>query len=149
VEDGSMDLMECDQRIQGFLNTLGTTMDQAVVDQVSEPTVENRLYVEEAEVVYEKNVPLSFISRWGQPVRRRRRRYKYVDRERKGGWYPLDEKLGLDRCKDDFAPLLSYLMTLFGVTDPFDESSGLLSEALGFKISTTAVQQHRGSGGAA
>ena len=141
VDGGTMDLMENDERIQGYLNTLGTAMSQAVVEQVSEPTVENRLYVEGAEVVYEKNSPLSFISRWGQRVSVSRRRYKYVDPKVKGGWCPLDEKLGLDRCRG-FAPSLSYLMTVFAVTDPFDESSGLLSEALGFKLSATAVQSN-------
>jgi hypothetical protein len=141
VDGGVMSFMEAERCIQEFLNSLGTLMDQEVLNGVKEPVEENRVEVEGAEVVYEKNSPLSFIARWGERVSINRRRYKFVDPQRQGGWCPLDEKLGLDRCKG-FSPLLSYLLSLFGVTDPYDEASQLLSQALGFPISATALQNN-------
>jgi len=141
VNVGTTDFMEAEQCIQEFLNTLGTLMDQEVLNGLKEPVEENRVEVEGTEVVYEKNSNLSFISRWGGRVSIGRRRYKFVDPQRKGGWCPLDEKLGMDRCKG-FSPLLSYLLSLFGVTYPYDESSRLLSEAMGFTLSATALQSN-------
>lgn len=58
---------------------------------------------------------------------------------RKGGYYPLDERLGVNKC-GGFSPFMTFLQVLFGATRPFEESAELLSKALGFSISSTAVQ---------
>ena len=68
---------------------------------------------------------------------RPRRCYKF--RHKKGGYYPLDERLGMDKC-GGFSPFLTFLQVLFGSARPFEESSQLLSKALGFPVSSTAVQ---------
>ena len=72
-------------------------------------------------------------------MRRVRRGYQ-IEGER-GRWYPLDEKLGTDRCCG-YSPLVSYLITLFGSDESFSRSSKKLSMSLGFKISETAVQRN-------
>jgi hypothetical protein len=66
-----------------------------------------------------------------------RRCYKH--RDGPGGWSPMDEKLGLDRCLG-FSPLMSYLLSSFGGSEAFGRAAQLLSEALGFTVSTTGVQ---------
>ena len=51
----------------------------------------------------------------------------------------MDERLGLDKC-GGFSPFLTFLQVLFGSARPFAESAELLSKALGFPISSTAMQ---------
>jgi hypothetical protein len=68
-----------------------------------------------------------------------RRCYKYL--KKGGGYYPLDEKLGLDVC-GGFSPLLTYLQVLFGASEPFERSEELLSESIGFKVCATAIQRN-------
>ncbi len=68
-----------------------------------------------------------------------RRCYKFRDGE--GGWSPLEEKLGLDRCLG-YSPLMSYLLTCFGGSEAYARGAEMLSEALGFGVSATAVQRN-------
>jgi hypothetical protein len=53
----------------------------------------------------------------------------------------LEEKLGLDRCLE-YSPLMSYLLTGFGASEPDGQGAQLLGEALGFPVSATAVQRN-------
>ena len=58
----------------------------------------------------------------------------------------MDEKPGLDKCRG-FSPLLTFLSVLSGSGRPFAESAKILSKALGFPISATAVQSNSESAG--
>jgi hypothetical protein len=137
VENKGYGIKEIEEAILSYLNLLGSLMEQEVVDGVSEPHEENRAYVEGAEALYDQMRNLRFRNRFGGETVQARRCYRFVDRP--GGYYPLDEKLGLDKCAG-FSPLLTFLMVLSGSARPFAESSKFLSKTLGFPISATAVQ---------
>lgn len=47
--------------------------------------------------------------------------------------------MGVEKC-GKFSPFLTFLQVLFGSTRPFEESAELLSKALVFPISATALQ---------
>ena len=53
----------------------------------------------------------------------------------------MDEKVRMEVC-GGFSPLLSYLMAAHAVTDSYEISSKLLSETLGYQVSSTAVQRN-------
>ena len=137
IEDRGIGLKEVEERILEYVNQIGGLMVQEVVDRVAEPLVENRVYVEGEEAVYDGSRNLRFRNRFGGVTVRRRRCYKFL--RKRGGYYPLDEKLGVDKC-GGFSPLLTFLQVLFGASRPFEESSVLISKALGFGVSATAVQ---------
>ena len=137
VENRGMGLKEVEERILEYVNQIGGLMLQEVVEGVREPIVENRVYVEGQGAVYDQSRNLRFLNRFGSETVRVRRCYKYLGKG--GGYYPLDEKLGLDKC-GGFSPLMTFLQVLFGASRPFEESSELLSKVLGFGVSATAVQ---------
>jgi len=136
---GQCTFEEVEKRILNFLNELGQALEQAVVAGVREPTVENRLQVGQRTAVYSGKRNRRFRNRFGGEVVVPRRCYKY--QEGPGGWSPLDEKLGLDRCLG-YSPLMSYLLSSFGGSEAFGRGAQLLSEALGFGVSATAVQHN-------
>jgi hypothetical protein len=137
IENRQIGLKEVEERILQFINRIGDLMVQEVLEGVSEPFTENRVWVEGEEAVFDQVRTLRFLNRFGGVTERKRRCYKYL--RRKGGYYPLDERLGIDKC-GKFSPFLTFLQVLFGSTRPFEESAELLSKALGFSISSTAVQ---------
>lgn len=128
---------QVEKRILQFINELGQALEQEVLAGVQEPTVENSLRVGERTAVYSGKRNRRFRNRFGATVVLPRRCYKYRDGH--GGWSPLDEKLGLDRCLG-YSPLMSYLLSSFGGSEAFERGAQLLSEALGFAVSATAVQ---------
>jgi hypothetical protein len=139
MERERLGLIEIEKRLLEFVNAIGSLMLQEVVEAAAEPLLDNRGYVGEEPVRYLDERPVSFRNRFGGVTRRRRRVYRYLN---KGGcYYPLDEKLGLDKVYG-FSPLLTYLQVLYGGSRPFEESSKLLSAALGFKLCATAVQRN-------
>ena len=127
------------QRILQYLYQLGHALEQEVLQGVREPTVENSLRVGERTALYSGKRNRRFRNRFGGVVVLPRRCYKY--RDGKGGWVPLDEKLGLDRCLG-YSPLMSYLVSSFGGGEAFARAAQMLSEALGFSVSATAVQRN-------
>jgi hypothetical protein len=137
IEDRQIGLKEVEERILRFVNRIGDLMMQEVLEGISEPFSENRVWVEGEEAVFDQVRTLRFLNRFGGVTERKRRCYKYL--HRKGGYYPLDERLGTDKC-GGFSPFLTFLQVLFGSSRPFEESAELLSKALGFSISSTAVQ---------
>ena len=83
---------------------------------------------------------MRFINRFGGETIRKRRCYQYEGEA--GGYYPLDEKLGIALCGGGYSPLLSYLQASYGGSEAFGEASRRLSEAIGFRISATAIQNN-------
>jgi hypothetical protein len=144
VDQQGLGLKEVEERILQFVNRIGDLMLQEVLEGVSEPFTENRVWVGDQEAVFDGNRSLSFRNRFGGVTVRVRRCYKYV--HRKGGYYPLDERLGMERCRG-FSPLMTFLQVLCGASRPFEESAQLLSKALGFSISSTAVQSNTETAG--
>lgn len=137
IENQQIGMKEVEERILEFINRIGDLMVQEVLEGVGEPFTENRVWIEDEEAVFDQVRTLRFRNRFGGVTERKRRCYKYL--RRKGGYYPLDERLGVDKC-GGFSPFLTFLQVLFGSTRPFEESAQLLSKALGFAISSTAVQ---------
>ena len=138
-------LKEAEQKILEHINRIGQIMVDEVVQQLKEPVTENRVVVNGELAVFDGVRNLRFINRFGGQTVRLRRCYKYVHKP--GGWYPLDERLGMDRC-GGFSPLMSYLQALFGATESFERSEQLLSESMGFAVSATAVQRNTEATGA-
>ena len=136
---GLCSLEQIESRILSFVYELANTMEREVLAGLREPTQENSLRVGERTAVYAGMRNARFRNRFGGTVVLPRRCYKY--REGGGGWSPLDEKLGLDRCLG-YSPLMSYLLSSFGGSEPFGRASELLSEAVGFSVSPTAVQRN-------
>ncbi len=139
IENQQIGLKEVEERILVFVNKIGDLMVQKVVEKVGDPLTENRVWVEEQEAVFDQVRNMRFRNRFGWVTERTRRCYKYLHRT--GGYYPLDELLGVEKCRG-FSPFLTFLQVLFGATRPFEESGELLSKALGFSISSTAVQSN-------
>jgi hypothetical protein len=141
---GSCSFEQVEERILQFVYELGQALEQEVLAGVREPTVENSLRVGERTAVYSGMRNLRFCNRFGRTVVLLRRCYKF--RDATGGWSPLEEKLGLDRCLG-YSPLMSYLLSSFGGSEAFARAGQLLSEALGFSVSATAVQRNTEAAG--
>lgn len=139
LNSGDCDLEGMEKRILSFVHELAYALERQVLQGIEEPTAENSLRVGERTAVYAGKRNRRFRTRFGGTLTIARRCYKY--REGGGGCSPLDEKLGLDRCLG-YSPLMSYLLTSFGASEPFARASELLSEALGFSVSPTAVQRN-------
>ena len=136
---GRCSFEQVEERILKFLYELGQGLEQEIFQGLQEPTNENSVHVGERTAVYAGKRNLRFLNRFGGEVILPRRCYKL--RDGGGGWIPLDEKLGLDRCLG-YSPLMSYLLSSFGGSEAFGRAASLLSEALGFGVSATAVQRN-------
>ena len=136
---GNIGLTEVEERILEYVNRVGSLLVERVVDEVDDPIQENRVWVDGTLALYKDSAPMKIRNRFGGWMRRVRRAYQ-IEGER-GRWYPLDEKVGTDRCCG-YSPLVSYLIALFGSDESFGRSSKKLSKSLGFKISETAVQRN-------
>ena len=128
-----------EEQILRFIYELGQALEKEVLAGLQEPTVENSLRVGERTAVYSGMRNLRFRNRFGGMVVLARRCYKF--RDAAGGWSPLEEKLGLDRCMG-YSPLMSYLLSSVGGSEAFARGGQLLSEVLGFSVSATAVQRN-------
>jgi hypothetical protein len=137
IDSQEGDFLSAEEEILTFVNKLGSLLEQEVLDRLQEPTQENRIVVEGNKAVYKGKRPLVFINRFGEKVRRERRTYANGE----GMYYPLDERLGLNRCCG-YSPLMSYILALFGSQSPYEQSAEQLSEVLGFSVSATAVQRN-------
>ncbi len=140
INSSGISLKKAEERILQFVNKIGQVMTDDVVKDIEEPSVENTLFVDGEVAKYHEMRSFRFINRFGGETVRLRRCYRYENRG--GGYYPLDEKLGLDLCGGGFSPFLSYLQASYGSSDAFEESSEQLSEVLGFSVSATAVQNN-------
>lgn len=138
IERGEADLYESEQQVQQFANRIGGMLSDEIVGRVSEPTEANTIYVERQRARYKGEETLQLKSRFGNTITRTRRRYAL---EGGGSYYPFDERLGLQMC-GGFTPLLTYLTSLFGASEPYDAAAERLSAALGVEISATAVQKN-------
>jgi len=136
---GKCSFEQVEKRILQFLYELGRVLEEEILQGVREPTIENSLRVGERTAVYSGKRNRRFLNRFGAEVVLARRCYKF--RDGAGGWVPLDEKLGLNRCLG-YSPLMSYLLSSFGSSEAFAQAAKLLGEALGFGVSATAVQRN-------
>jgi hypothetical protein len=136
---GKCTFEQAEQRILQFVYELGHAVEKEILSGMQEPTVENSLRVGERTALYSGRRNLRFRNRFGGTVVLPRRCYKF--RDGAGGWSPLEEKLGLDRCLG-YSPLMSYLLSSFGGSEAFGRAADLLGEVLGFPVSATAVQRN-------
>lgn len=145
VENRGYGVKEVEEVLLQYTNSLASLMEQEVVDLVSEPHQENRVYVEGEEAVFDQKRNLRFRNRFGGETVRARRCYKFLNKE--GGYSPLDEMLATDKC-GGFSPLMTFLIALLAAGRPFEESARILSKTLGFSVSSTAVQRNSEEAGA-
>jgi hypothetical protein len=145
INHSETSLKEAEEKIVEHINRLGQIMVDEVVEGLKEPVIENRIIVGEKVAVFDGVRNLRFINRFGGVTVKPRRCYKYLNH--KGGYYPLDEKLGIDGCSG-FSPLMTYLQALFGACESFERSEELLSSSMGFAVSATAIQRNTEATGA-
>jgi hypothetical protein len=145
INHSEISLKQAEERILEHVNRIGQIMVDEVVAGLTEPVGENRVMVGEKVAVFDGVRNLRFINRFGEVTVKPRRCYKYLNH--KGGYYPLDEKLGIDGC-GGFSPLMTYLQALFGACESFEHSEELLSSSMGFKVSATAIQRNTEATGA-
>lgn len=139
IDRGDIGLKEAEDRIVEYVNRIGALLVDRVVQDVMDPVIENRVWVDGKQAVYKETCPMRFINRFGATVSRKRRGYSIE--EQQGRWYPLDEKLGLHVCSG-YSPLMSYLLSFFGSSEAFSPGAKKLSAALGVRVSATAVQRN-------
>ena len=139
VNLSGVDFQGVESRILTFVYELAHEMLQQVIEGVVEPVLENRVVVDGKKAMYKDLQTLSFRDRFGGVVRRKRRRYAIAEESK--GWYPLDEKIGMDKCAG-FSPLMSYLLCFFGSNLPYANGAEKLRQTLGFGVSATAVQRN-------
>ena len=96
IDQGSIGLQKAEERILEYVNKVGSLLVEQVVDQVEEPIVENRVWVDGNQALYKESSAMRFRNRFGGWIRRVRRGFR-VEGEH-GRWHPLDQKLGIDRC---------------------------------------------------
>jgi hypothetical protein len=116
IENRQIGLKEVEERILQFINRIGDLIVQEVLEGIGEPFTENRVWVQGEEAVFDQVRTLRFRNRFGGMTERKRRCYKYLHRQ--GGYYPLDERLGVEKC-GGFSPFLTFLQVMFGSTRPF------------------------------
>jgi len=145
INQTEISLKQAEEKILEHINRIGQIMVDEVVQGVKEPVGENRVIVEEKVAVFDGVRNLRFINRFGGVTVKPRRCYKYLNQ--RGGYYPLDEKLGIDGC-GGFSPLMTYLQALFGAGESFERSEELLSSSMGFGVSATAIQRNTEATGA-
>jgi len=135
-----------ERQILRFLYELGNTLEREVLAGVQEPTQENSVRVGERKAVYAGKRNLRFRNRFGGTMVLPRRCYKF--RDGAGGWSPLEEKLGLDRCLG-YSPLMSYLLTSFGATEAYARGASAAGGSSGaHRQCHGGPEKHRGGGGA-
>lgn len=139
VNAGVADLMDVERRIVEFTNAVGGLVTQEVIESVSEPVVHNEFVVNGAVARYKDKDRMRLRTRFGSIVTRSRRRYHLEGRS--GGYYPLDERLGLDHCSG-YTPLMTYLISMSGACGAYTPAARQLTAVLGFKVSSTAVQNN-------
>ena len=96
IDHSAISLKQAEEKILEYVNRIGQIMVDEVVEGVKEPVGENRVVVGEKEALYDGMRNLRFINRFGGVTVKPRRCYKYL--HHKGGYYPLDEKLGVEGC---------------------------------------------------
>lgn len=128
-----------EEEILKHINKIGHFMEQEILENIEEPTLENRIIVNNEEAVFNQRRNLRFKNRFGGEIVIERRCYKYL--KRAGDYCPLDDAIGMKNCFG-FSPLMTYLQSLYGGELSYKNSSKKLSATIGFYISSTAVQSN-------
>ena len=136
---GNIGLIEIEEKIVEFINQIGHLLLKDVVERIREPVIENHIMVDGKNAFYRNMQNLRFRNRFGQEIIRNRRAYSVEGQSK--GYYPFDEKIGMDKCWK-YSPLMTFLQSLFGGCEPYSPASKKLSKALGFNISSTAIQNN-------
>ena len=139
INMGNIGLKETEEKIVEFINQIGHLLLKDVVEGIKEPVMENHIMVDGKDAYYRNMQNLRFRNRFGEEIIQSRRAYSV--KEQSKGYYPLDEKLGIDKCWK-FSPLMTYLQSLFGGCEPFSPAANKLSIAIGFNMSATALQNN-------
>jgi hypothetical protein len=132
-------LFDIEDEILNFVNEIGSLLESLVLSEIEEPTQDNRILINGKNALYKGMATVSFKDRFGNTQKLQRRSYKVEDQ--KGYIYPLDHKIGIDKCRR-YSPLLSFLIGSHAANESYSSASKLLSTTLGFSISSTAIQNN-------
>lgn len=138
INNDGMGIHQAESKVLELVNWIGDAMMQELVAGLDEPTTANQITVGGEVALFDRVRNLRFINRFGETVVRPRRCYRYRDRE--GGVAPLDVKIGMDRCFG-FSSLMTFLICMMGAEESYAGAAEKLEAALGFKVSSTAVQR--------
>lgn len=127
VNAGAADLLEVERRIVEFTNTVGGLVTQEVIESVAEPVVHNEFVVNGAVARYKDKDRMRLRTGLGAIVSRTLRRNQVEGRN--GGYYPLDERLGLGHCSG-YTPLMTSLTSMSGACGAFAPAARQLSAVL-------------------
>ena len=111
VDDGDVDFRIAETRVLDFIYEIGHELLSQVTERVTDPVYEDRVTAEGKAALYKDTQSLCFRDRFGGMIRRRRRRYAVEGESR--SWFPLDEKMGMDKCTG-YSPFMSYLVSPWG-----------------------------------
>ena len=76
IDRGEIGLKEAEERVVAFVNKMGGLLVERIVDAVSEPMVENRVWVDEKQALYKESSPMRHISRFATVISRSRCGYQ-------------------------------------------------------------------------
>lgn len=138
INENEKSLMDAEQEVLEFINTVGSLMEKMILESVNEPITENRILIDGKEAIYKGKTRLTYKDRFGHSQQINRRWYKVKDIQ--GYIFPLDHKLALDITKGS-SPLLSFLISTYASNESYSSSAKLLSTALGFRVGSTLVQR--------
>jgi hypothetical protein len=139
INKKNQSLLSVEEEILELLHATGSLIESMILDGIEEPTQENRILINGQEAYYKGQSNLSFKDRFGHKQKISRRAYKVASQE--GYNYPLDHKIGMNRCRRH-SPLLSFLISSYGANESYTCASNLLSATLGFQVSATAIQNN-------
>jgi hypothetical protein len=88
IENRQIGLRKVEERILQFINRIGDLMVQEVLEGVSEPFSENRVWVEGEEAVFDQVRVLRFRNRFGRTTERKGRCYSGTPNTLRGN-YPM------------------------------------------------------------
>jgi hypothetical protein len=104
INMGNIGLKEAEEKIVEFINKIGHLMLKDVVEKIREPVLENHIILAGKNAFYTDMQNLRFRNRFGQEIIRSRRVYSVEGQSK--GYYPLDEKSGMDKCWK-YSPLMT------------------------------------------
>ena len=142
VNKGDYSFIEVEEEILKIVNRIGSFIEKEILKNVQEPFSDNIIIKDDDKhpvwYCFKENRNLTFVNRFGEKVSKTRRCYESPTKEK---YIPLDEQLGFTNCKG-FSPMMTLLMASLGGLFPYKLSSEILSQALGFNVGSTGVQNN-------
>jgi hypothetical protein len=137
-------LIEGEKIILEWINQIGGALMEACFEEITEPTLENEIQLDDKVMRFKHVSVRTIISRFGGVIKFSRRKYQEFH---DGKWVkgsstlcPLDEKLGLTD-KGQYSPQLAYVISYLAGQIPYEKASQLLKNVVGISVGSTGIQK--------